>query len=253
MTDHYSRLWLKDLFKAFSPKARREFERTTGISPEEDPPWWLLLGGLVTLDRNETARKQYEREDKIRRENYEFLTKLKQAEAEALRYSISEAANIIREGHKEDAEKLGKILASINEGCKQLQAGDGSGQSEQGKYLPALISYMDCWRKHPASEKFPAGRPGPSQCVSTMPESGGIHYRCLVAFSSQNPKGFARLKYQILHTELLRQGDCPKPYSRSITRRIPGLSWLLVRPDICPLADGGEYALKNGEFVRVSD
>jgi hypothetical protein len=136
-------------------------------------------------------------------------------------------------------------------GSQQLKLSD---DSSQPKYLPTLISYMDCWRKHPTSEKFPAGRSGPSQCVSTVPKSDGIHYRCLVAFSSQNPKGFARVKYQIFHAELLRQGDCPKPLSRSITRRIPGISWLLVRPDVCPLADGGEYVIKEGgDLKKVSD
>lgn len=253
MTEHISRLWLKDLFNSLSPEAKMEFERKTGITPDNAPPW-LLKGGIEASIESETTDRQYEREDQIRRKQYEFQAKIEQAKAEALRISLNEAAGIIREGSQKDSERLEKILTTVQEGYKQLQLDDTSTKSSEGKYLPTLVSYMDCFRKHSATKEYSEGRAGPSQCVSTQPQPDGVHYRCLVAFASQSPTGFARLKYQIFHAELLRQGDCPKPYSRSITHRIPfKISWLFTKPDNCPFADGGEYVLKNGEFKRVSD
>ncbi len=252
MTDHYSRLWLQDLFRLV-PGAKREFEKNMGIDLDKAPSW-LISGGINILIENEEMRRHQEREDEIRREDYEFQAKMEQAKAEALRVSLYEVANIIRESHQEDTERLEKLLTTIQEGYKSLPPSGDSNQLAQGKYLPTHITYLNCWRKHSKTEDFPAGRPGPSQCIYTMHQTDGIHYRCLVAYASQHQEGFARLSYQIFHAELLRQGDCPKPLSRSITRRIPGLSWLLVRPDICPLADGGDYILQpGGKFKRGSD
>ena len=92
--------------------------------------------------------------------------------------------------------------------------------------------------------------------MQTFAKEDGIHYRCIVAYAAQNPgdSGFARLNYQIFHAELLRQGNCPKPLSRSITRRIPVVSWVFTKPDVCPLATGLEYVLeKDGKLHEVSD
>ena len=227
MTDHYSRLWLKDLFRLV-PGAKDQFEEATGINPDEAPVS-LLRGGIEVVVQNEELRRQHEREDKIRQEDREFQLRLEQAKAEALRYSLIEAARIIRDGNKEDMERLEKILLSINEGAKQLAAAtNDSGKTAQsgGNYIPPLTSYMNCWRRHYPTPEFPAGRPGPAQAVAAMPFPDGVHYRCMVAFASQSPDGFARMKYQIFHAELLRQGDCPRPLSRSITRRIPFASSL---------------------------
>ena len=116
-------------------------------------------------------------------------------------------------------------------------------------YHVPQLSYTNCIRHHPPSKEFPAGRPGPGRCVLTIPQEDGIHMRCLVAYTSQNPgeQGFARLPYQIFHAELLRQGDCPRPLSRSVTRRIPGMSWLFLKPEICPLACGEDIVIEYGK------
>lgn len=114
---------------------------------------------------------------------------------------------------------------------------------------PALpdIAYTDCIRYHDPTPENPSRRPGPQRCVMTWNESDGTHMQCLVAYSSQNPgdKGFARLKFQIFHEELLRQGDCPRPLSRSISRRIPVISFLFNKPEICPLADGSTHVIER--------
>lgn len=244
MTDFEAMLWLRDLF-SLVPGAKDEFRRSTGINPDE-APHWLVIEGVRVAVANESARRQEEREDITRQEGYKALAQIEQAKAEALRFSLSEAARIVARGREEDSKRLESILNAVELGYKQLSSG-------QGTNPPALISYTDCWRKHDPNEKNPEGRPGPAQCIQTTPKQDGVHYMCLVAFSSQSPTAFARLRYQIFHEELLRQGDCPRPYSRSITRRIPLVSWLLNQPSICPLADGGEYVMKNGELSRVGD
>lgn len=249
MVDHEARLWLNDLFENV-PGAREDFKRVAGVDPEHAPTW-MLYGGIHTIVETEIQRRREEREDTQRAEDQEFAAKMEQVRLEALRYSVSEIGRIIREGNAQNAAMLEQIVGAVQEGSKALQS-----DSQGKKYLPMLISYTDCWRKHDSTENSPEGRPGPSQCIHSLPEEDGIHYRCLTAYSSQNPgdAGFARLRYQIFHAELLRQGDCPRPLSRSITRRIPVISWLLVKPDKCILADGGEYVLKaGGKFERVSD
>ena len=113
---------------------------------------------------------------------------------------------------------------------------------------PALpdIAYTDCIRYHDPTPENPSRRPGPQRCVMTWNESDGTHMQCLVAYSSQNPgdKGFARLRFQIFHEELLRQGDCPRPLSRNVSRRIPIISFLFNKPEICPLADGEVHVIE---------
>ncbi|MEK6943538.1 MAG: hypothetical protein AABX00_05735 [Nanoarchaeota archaeon] len=110
------------------------------------------------------------------------------------------------------------------------------------KYFPPSLSYTNCIRHHDPTSEHPKGEPGPERCVLTIPQEDGIHMRCLVAYASQNPgdQGFARLPYQVFHAELLRQGGCPRPLSRSISRRLPVISYLFTKPDICPLAGGEE-------------
>jgi hypothetical protein len=257
MTDHYARLWLKDLFQLV-PGAKDRFQETAGINPDE-APLSLLRSGIEVMVENEQLQRKHNREDIIREQEHEFQAKLEQAKAEALRYSISEAAKIIRDGNKEDAERLEKILLSINEGAKQLAAsnaskgGGGSTQTQTGNYSPSLISYMNCWRKHDPTPEHLEGRPGPSQCVQVTPYADGTHYRCMVAFAAQSPDAFARTGYQVFHAELLRQGDCPRPLSRNISRRIPIVSWTLTNPDTCPLATGKEYKLGvNERLVEVT-
>ena len=100
MTDHYSRLWLQDLFRLV-PGAKDKFEKATGINPDE-APLSLLKGGIEVVIENEQLQRQHEREDRIREQDHEFQARLEQAKAEALRYSISEAARIIRDGNKKD-------------------------------------------------------------------------------------------------------------------------------------------------------
>lgn len=111
--------------------------------------------------------------------------------------------------------------------------------------VPPELEYTDCIRYHDPTPDNPQRRPGPERCVVTWNEDGRIRRQCMVAYAAQNPgdQGFARLKFQIFHAELLRQGDCPRPLSRSITRRIPGISWLFFKPEICPLADGKEHII----------
>lgn len=259
MVDHKVRLWLNDLFRTVTG-AKEEFERIIGVSPD-GLPTELLYGSIETLVDTEKSRRQEEREDEIRQEQQDLYAKIEQAKAEALRFSLNEVAMIIREGNSEDAQKLEQILISIDEGAKQVAAADSGGARKAlppryGEYQPSpFIAYMDCKRKHPPTEEHSEGRPGPSQCIEARPYPDGMHYRCMVAFLSQNPEGYARIKYQIFHAELLRQGDCPKPYSRSILHRIPfRISWLLQRPDICPFANGSEYKLTpDGGFVEVTE
>ncbi len=119
--------------------------------------------------------------------------------------------------------------------------------SNTASALPRL-EYTDCIRHHDPTPDNPQRRPGPERCVTTWSEEDGIHRQCIVAYGAQNAgdQGFARLKFQIFHAELLRQGDCPRPLSRSITRRIPGISWLFFKPEICPLADGKEHVVPRG-------
>ena len=114
--------------------------------------------------------------------------------------------------------------------------------------VPPQLEYTDCIRHHDPTPDNPQRRPGPERCVMTWNEDGGVRRQCMVAYGAQNPgdKGFARLKFQIFHAELLRQGDCPRPLSRSITRRIPDISWLFFKPEICPLADGKEHVISRG-------
>lgn len=250
MINHEYRLWMNDIFNTL-PEAKKIFEEHLGISPE-NLPTWMLKGGIEAIVNAETSRREEEREDQIRGEEHEFQIKLEKAKLETLRYSLSEVARIIREGNEENAEKLRQLLTSISEGYRTLQT------SPPQKMISSstLVSYADCWRRHDKTEEHPVGRPGPTQCVYTKPEEDGIHHRCLVAYAAQNPgdSGFARLKYQIFHAELLRQGDCPKPLSRSITRRIPVVSWVLTKLDKCPLADGREYVLdKSSKLTRVDD
>lgn len=128
---------------------------------------------------------------------------------------------------------------------KQIESAEAKARS---CLQPPALSYTNCIRQHPPSKEEPAGRPGPERCVLNIPQEDGIHMRCLIAYVSQNPgdKGFARLPYQIFHAELLRQGNCPRPLSRSVTRRIPGISWLFTKPDICPLASGEEVVIEYG-------
>lgn len=254
MVDHKVRLMLKRLFNAV-PGAKDEFERIVGMDLDK-LPHWMVEGGIKTAVDTEKLHREEERDRKIREEQREFYARIEHAKAQALRYSLNEAAKIIRDGNKEDAQRLEQILTSVKEGYQMLESSKNSAQQEQ-KYLPLPhLDYSDCWRKHPANEDFPGGRPGPSQCIQTIPNHDGIHYRCLVAYVSHNPgdEGFARLEHQIFHAELLREGDCPKPLSRSITRRIPGVSWVFVKKDKCPLADGGEYVLKKGgKLERIGD
>ncbi len=251
MTDHELRLLVNDLLDKV-PGARKEIEKTAGTSLENLPDW-VMYGVINTLEQTETLHRQQEREDVIREEQQEFYIKLEQAKAVALRCSLNEAARIIADGNKENTERLEQVLNSINEGAKQLQSGDG--YDSGGKSLPSsFIAYTDCRVKHRPTEEHPEGRPGPSQCIETRVHSDGVHYRCLVAFLAQNPQGFARIKYQIFHAELLKQGDCPRPYSRSILHRLPfRISWLLQKPDICPYTKGSEYVIKDGEFVEAPD
>jgi hypothetical protein len=253
MTDHELRLLLKDLFGDFSFEEKSEYERRTGINVDRAPPW-LIYGGLKALLEEETLHRKYQREDTVRQENYDFQAKLERAKVEALGLFLNEAARIIRDGNKEDMKKLESILASVQESHKELQGDQGMIiESSERKQLP-VVSYTDCWRRHNPTESHPEGRPGPSQCIQSIPQEDGIHYRCMVAYASQKPSGFARLKYQIFHAELLRQGDCPRPLSRSISRRIPVVSWLFTRPDVCPLATGNEYAMdKKGNLINVTD
>jgi len=114
--------------------------------------------------------------------------------------------------------------------------------------VPPELEYTDCIRYHYPTRDNPQRRPGPARAVVTWNEDGGIRRQCMVAYAAQNPRdqGFARLKFQIFHAELLRQGDCPRPLSRSISRRIPGISWLFFKPEICPLADGKEHVIERG-------
>ncbi len=246
MTDHEYRLWLCDIFNAL-PETKRIFEETVGINPD-NLPIWMLKGGIESIVDKETSTRKEEKEKKIREEEREFQVKLEKAKLETLKYSLGEVARIIKECDEKNSDKLDVLVKSIHDGYKML--------SEKEPVSVGLVSYADCWRKHPATEEFPAGRSGPSQCVYNKPEKDGVHYRCLIAYAAQTPgdKGFARLKYQIFHAQLLREGDCPRPLTRSITRRIPGISWLLFKPDKCPLADGAEYVMKPGAALeRLGD
>ena len=78
--------------------------------------------------------------------------------------------------------------------------------------------------------------------VMTIPRRSGIYRQCTVADYAQNTdkKGFARLKYQIFHGPILEKLGCPFYHSRSILYRITVISWLFVKTEICPFADGKE-------------
>jgi len=249
MVDHEIRLWFKRLFESF-PGARAAFESSLGINPDELPTW-LQRGGIEAVVGEETLRRQHEREEAIRQKTQEFQYKLARAQAEALRYSLNEIAHIIREGNREDAQRLEAMISTIRQGYASLpvQGADATSQKmAEGHFLPLHVTYMNCFRKHPKDDNNPDGRPGPAQCIYTLSKEEGLEVRCLVAYMAHNPgdKGFARLKYQIFHAPLLREGDCPRPLSRSISRRIPGFSWLFTKPDICPLADGKDHIIEYG-------
>ena len=241
-------------FNAHSEKEKAAFERKMGICWSQGTPeqkYGAVNAWLEITDREE----DHAREDAREARQYEFMTRLEKARIEAFAQALQETSRIIREGHQEDTKRLEQVIARLIENQPPPYTGGGHVMNPfEGRYLPESVTYMDCWRKHAPDEHFPEGRPGPARIVHVIPREEGIHYRCMIAMGSQKPEGFARLGYQIFHEELLRQGDCPRPYSRSITRRIPLLSWLLVRPDVCPLADAGDYLLgKDGSFNRVSD
>jgi len=159
----------------------------------------------------------------------------------------------IEDLRKEEMIYLRQLEKSLTDRIEQIRKelkgyGQPSLQNKSERVALPVITFTDCIRHHFPSEKNSEVKPGPTRCVTTRPAEDGVHMHCLVAYYAQNPgdKGFARLPYQIFHAELLRQGDCPRPLSRSISRRIPGLSWLFVKPDICPLADGKEHVIEYG-------
>lgn len=247
MKDHQLRLSLNDLFD-LNPNLKGKI-KSMGINTTHTAPW-LLYGAMTTLRDNEISRRKNEREDQIREEDRQFMVQIERARAETLHYSLNELGRIISDGNHEDAKRLEEIVKSIGEAnkeitvqienTKQLPYEDNSTAS---KHLPTHVTYTNCSRKHSEED-----RPGPSQCIYTIPQTDGLHMRCLIAYRAQNTgdKGFARLPFSIFHSKLLEEGDCPKPLSTDLDHQIPIISQLFYKKDICPLADGKEHIIEYG-------
>src|SRR3989344_715961 len=237
-------------WKSLGEGINRDFEVHTGI----------VLSSLPDLDSRLTAIREYigikrrqfesEKEEEGIRRDQEFQFNLAKTQVHALGVLLQEgltrSAQMMADYGKDNLRLIEGILKSVEERYVALHSTQQALLPSQIPYsLPAPLSYTNCIRHHSPTQEFPAGRQGPERCVYTIPQEDGLHMRCLIAYTSQNPgdKGFARLPYQIFHAELLRQGNCPRPLSRSVTRRIPGLSWLFVKPDVCPLASGEEIII----------
>ncbi|NOZ81077.1 MAG: hypothetical protein GXP63_05375 [DPANN group archaeon] len=176
---------------------------------------------------------------------HEKSMELEAARFKALDYTLTKFLGMLAENNQSQLKQIESKFNEISEQAKGIKllpehaSTIPSEHDDASEYVALMPTYSNCWRKHDD------GHAGPEHAILTMTAKDGLHMRCLVAYAAQNPgdKGFARLKYQIFHEELLRQGDCPRPYSRSISRRIPGISWLLTKPGICPLADGKEHVI----------
>ena len=241
---------LNNWFDNLPEELKQDFQRNTGIVFSS-----LDLDGRLTaletymgIKNNQFTR---EREDKVREGEHEFQTKLAQMQMQTLGMmlvnALTQSTQIMMQYGEQGIKRIEETLKSVGEKYSALQSTQKA--LPYSTQNPLSLSYTNCIRYHSPTKEFPAGRPGPARTVLTYTDNEGIHMRCLTAYSSQNPddKGFARLPYQIFHAELLRQGDCPRPLSRSVTRRIPGLSWLFLKPDICPLADGKEHVIEYGK------
>lgn len=162
---------------------------------------------------------------------------------------MQEVQGVVEKIRQGNTAQLQQIEANLMQKHSQLiqERKQLEGPERHEKSLSPVISFTDCIRHHDPTDEFPQGRPGPTRCVATSAGKNGVSMRCLVAYYSHqtDDKGFARLPYQIFHETLLRQGNCPRPLSRSISRRIPALSWLFVKPEVCPLADGKEHVIED--------
>ncbi len=247
---------LNKWFKQQPQELQDDFKIVTGI----------VFDSLQGLEAKNAAlqiyrikrRKKIEesKDEEIRKQQQEFQLKLAEAQAKTFGSIISTALSQISQMflnyQGRMTEQMEQIIHTLESKYRDYQPSLTEGTKPKGQLPPPSLSYTNCIRYHDPTPENPVRRPGPGRCVLTTPQEDGIHMRCIVAYVSQNPddKGFARLPYQIFHAELLRQGDCPRPLSRSVTRRIPGLSWLFVKPDVCPLADGGEHILEYGRSSR---
>lgn len=248
---------LTNWFRSLPEEIQDDFARVTGIVFDSLQGFDAKRAVLEDYRQKTRLKLAQKRQDEIRGQEQEFRVRVAreqaQAFAEIIANALSQMSGAFLEHQGQMTKKIEELARSLetNYGGRQLPSvgGEPSHQAAPRQFSPPSLSYTNCIRYHDPTPEHPERRPGPARCVLTIPRDDGIHMRCIVAYVSQNQDdtGFARLPYQIFHAELLRQGDCPRPLSRSVSRRIPGLSWLFARPDICPLADGDEHIMEYGE------
>jgi hypothetical protein len=134
-------------------------------------------------------------------------------------------------------EMLGPILSKL------LQSPSTSPSAEQTqKQLPQpqqMVSSNLIQLSAPTYGNCVVGGDRLPSAVLTFERDGRFHQKCVIAYYAHTRN---ILPFQIFSNDKLEQAGCPLPTSRDISRRIPGLR-VLLRKDICKLADGEEHTI----------
>ncbi len=235
---------LEEVWQQFPHDERQEFERRYGS--------WESLDDTQRYGKLRAYANSVKKQEREAREDERFRRHL-----DPIVKALEGFAEISDQHHRETSERLRAIEVATSGYSRQIDRLET--RLNEQKALPSstppasapqpVLNYTNCIRRHPPSEGYQAGRPGPERCIEVTVTRDQTVYKCIVAEFAQSSgsSGFARTDFQILHSGLLRAGDCPQPFSRNISRRVPGTSWLLYKNEVCPLADGKEHYRPRGQ------
>jgi hypothetical protein len=182
-----------------------------------------FLGGLTGIMRDHSQRT---------------TTAYIQVETERTRAMVAIEAEKMRMMDGLAREMLGPILSKL------LQPPSPSPSAEQTqKQLPqpkqeapsnpiqiSVPTYGNC---------VVGGERLPSAVLTYQKQDGCFYQKCMIAYHAHTRN---ILPFQIFSNDKLEQAGCPLSTSRNISRRTPGLR-VLLRKDICRLADGEEHSI----------